>query len=324
MRERILMIQIEDEMISKNEAEAAEGVIFNIQHYSIHDGPGIRTTVFLKGCPMYCLWCQNPESQASQPELFFVSEKCTGCGKCVEVCLEHAIEIYEGRSRTNREICKGAGKCAEVCPNEARNLMGRYVTVGEVFKDVAGDSIFYQRSGGGVTIGGGEPLAQPRFTVSLLKLCKDAGIHTAIDTCGYARWETAKQVLNFVDLVLYDFKHMDPVEHEKCTGVSNDLILENAKKIHHELAIPMLARIPIIPGHNDSVENIEATAKFIATELSNSIKVHLLPYHRLGETKYERLETADKAISIESPSEEYMAELQKIVESFGLTAVVGG
>lgn len=306
------------------EAESTKGVIFNVQHYSIHDGPGIRTTVFMKGCALRCLWCQNPESQSTRPELFFDGEQCKGCGTCVQACPEGAIELYDGRSWTNRKLCMGAGKCAEVCPHEARNVMGRYVTAEEVFKKVAGDAIFYQRSGGGVTLSGGEPLAQPRFAMSLLKLCKDASIHTALDTCGYAPWDTVRQVLDYVDLVLYDFKHMDPVEHEKCTEVSNDLILDNARKIHHELSIPILARVPIIPGYNDSVENIEATARFIATELGNSIKVHLLPYHRLGETKYERLEKPGKSVSIEPPSEERMLGLKKIVESFGLTAYIGG
>lgn len=307
-----------------NETENTKGIIFNLQRYSIHDGPGIRTTVFLKGCPLRCLWCQNPESQASQPEIFFDREKCTGCGTCVQACPEGAIEIEDGVSRMNRQLCKGRGKCTEICPNEARNLIGRYVTDGEVFKEVKTDEIFYQGSGGGVTLSGGEPLAQPEFAIALLKLCQDAGINTALDTSGYARWETLKRVLKYVDLVLYDFKHMDPVEHKKCTGVSNNLILDNARKIHHELSIPILARVPIILGYNDSVENIEATARFIATELDNSIKVHLLPYHRLGEVKYERLERPGKPVSIEPPSEERMSELKKIVESFGLTVYIGG
>jgi len=307
-----------------NETENTKGIIFNLQRYSIHDGPGIRTTVFLKGCPLRCLWCQNPESQASQPEIFFDREKCTGCGTCVQACPEGAIEIKDGKSRTNRQLCKGIGRCAEVCPNEARNLIGRYVTAGEVFKEVKADEIFYLRSGGGVTLSGGEPLAQPEFAIALLKLCKDAGINTALDTSGYARWETLKRVLEYVDLVLYDFKHMDPVEHKKCTGVSNDLILDNARKIHHELSITILVRVPIIPGYNDSVENIEATARFIAKELDKSIKVHLLPYHRLGEVKYERLERPGKPFSTEPPSEERMSELKKIVESFGLTVFIGG
>jgi pyruvate formate lyase activating enzyme len=292
------------------EVQVTKGVIFNIQHYSIHDGPGIRTTVFLKGCPLRCLWCQNPESQASQPEIFFDSEKCQGCGTCVQVCPEGAIEIYEGQSSTNRDLCKGAGKCAEVCPNEARNLMGR-------------DAIFYQRSGGGVTLSGGEPLAQPEFAISLLKLCKEAAIHTTLDTCGYARWETMRRILEYVDLVLYDLKHLDPVEHEKYTGVSNDLILDNARRIHHELSIPMLARVPLIPGYNDTAENMAATAQFIVTEL-DSIKVHLLPYHRLGETKYARMEKPKKSISVQPPGDERMEEIKEVFESFGLTVNLGG
>jgi len=318
------MAQTRDEIIDRSELEATRGVIFNIQTYSIHDGPGIRTTVFMKGCPLTCLWCQNPESQKLPPEIFFDSEKCTGCGKCVEACPNGAIEISDGRSRTNRELCTGQGKCAEVCPNEARNLMGKYVTAGEVFQKVKKDEIFYQRSGGGVTLSGGEPSAQPEFAVSLLRLCKNAGIHTAVDTCGYAKWETLRQVLSYADLVLYDFKHMDPVKHKKHTGVSNDLILDNAKKIHHELSIPMLARVPVVPGYNDSVENIEATAKFIANELGTSVKVHLLPYHKLGEVKYERLEKPGKSVSIEPSSDEHMAKLQKVVEAFGLQTYIGG
>jgi pyruvate formate lyase activating enzyme len=301
-----------------------KGVIFNIQHYSIHDGPGIRTTVFMKGCPLSCVWCQNPESQTLLPEIFFNSEKCTGCGKCVQVCNEKAITIFEGKSRTDRMLCKGQGKCAEVCPNEARTLMGKYMTAAEVFKDVAGDDIFYKRSGGGVTLSGGEPLAQPEFSTSILKMCKEAGIHTAIETCGLARWEIFKEVLKYVDLVLYDFKDMVLEQHKKHTGVSNDLILENVQRIHHELSIPIWARVPVIPGYNDSIENIEATAKFIANELSPSIKVCLLPYHKLGETKYERMEKPRKLVSIELPTEEHMAELKSVVESFGLIAQIGG
>jgi len=200
--------------------------------------------------------------------------------------------------------------------------MGRYVTAGEVFERVAADAIFYQRSGGGVTLSGGEPLAQSQFAISLLKLCKEAAIHTTLDTCGYARWETVRRVLEYVDLVLYDLKHMDPVEHEKCTGVSNDLILDNARKIH-ELSIPMLARVPLIPGYNDTAENIAATARFIVNEL-DSIKLHLLPYHRLGETKYARMEKPNKSISVQPPSDERMEEIKRVFESFGLMVNLGG
>jgi len=200
--------------------------------------------------------------------------------------------------------------------------MGRYVTAEEVFERVAADAIFYQRSGGGVTLSGGEPLAQPEFAIGLLKLCKEAAIHTALDTCGYARWETVRRMLEYVDLVLYDLKHMDPVEHQKHTGVSNDLILENARKIH-ELSIPMLVRVPLIPGYNDTAENIVATAHFIVNELG-SVSVHLLPYHRLGETKYARMEKPTESISVQPPSDEYMEEKKEVFESFGLTVYLGG
>lgn len=307
-----------------NEAEATKGIIFNVQHYSIHDGPGIRTTVFMKGCPLRCAWCQNPESQKLQPELFFNAEACTGCGSCVQVCPVKAIEIVEGKSKTNRKLCSGIGKCAEVCPNEARTIMGRVVTAGEVFKEVNGDSIFYQRSGGGVTLSGGDPVAQPEFSISILKLCKDAGIHTAIETSGCVKWEILSQILNYVDLVLYDFKEMESAKHKTHTGVSNTLILDNVKKIYHERQIPLLARVPVVPGFNDSVENITATARFVANELGKDVKVHLLPYHRLGETKYERLEYISTTASIKPPTDEQMAKLKEIVESFGLTVAIGG
>lgn len=300
------------------------GMIFNIQHYSLHDGNGIRTTVFMNGCPLRCLWCQNPESQLLRPTVFFNSEKCTGCGQCVPVCPEGAIEIVEGHSKTDRDLCLGHGECVQACPNEARNLMGKNVTAEELFPELNGDAAFYKRSNGGVTLSGGEPLVQPEFAISLLKLCKNAGIHTALDTCGYADWEIVKRVMNYVDLVLYDFKHMDSAKHKKYTGAPNELILDNARRIHRELSKPMLARLPVVPNYNDSPKNITATARFIANELGNSVRVHLLPYHRLGETKYERMETTGETTSIQPPSPEHMLEIQKIVESFGLNVHIGG
>jgi pyruvate formate lyase activating enzyme len=301
-----------------------KGMVFNIQHYAIHDGPGIRTTVFINGCPLRCIWCQNPESQSLQPQLFFNRERCTGCGKCVEACLYNANEIVSGKARINRNLCIGCGTCTEVCPNEARQLMGKEMTVREVFKEVKKDDIFYQNSGGGVTVSGGDPVSQPEFVRNLLKLCKEASMHTAIDTCGCAHWNVLKPILDYVDLVLFDFKNFNSHNHEKQTGVSNELILENARKIYHELSIPMLARLPIIPGFNDSIENIRAAGRFVSEELGPSVKVHLLPYHRLGETKYERLGKTEKIVPIEPPSDDHMQELVHIIESFGLEAHVGG
>jgi pyruvate formate lyase activating enzyme len=300
------------------------GFIFNIQGYCIHDGPGIRTSVFLKGCPLRCLWCQNPESHSFYPELVFAEEKCTGCGKCIQVCPENAIRMSGKKSRTDRQFCKSSGLCVDACPSEARAVIGRRATADEVFKEIAADSLFYQESGGGVTLSGGEPLAQPEFAAHILKKCRDAGFHTALDTCGYASWTIMKEVLRHVDLVLYDFKHMNPELHRKYTGVSNELILHNAEKIHHEMSIPMRARVTVIPGFNDSHENIEATAGFIADKLSNSIPVHILPYHRLGEAKWDRLDRKSETAAIETPGEQQLVECRRIFESFGLTPIAGG
>jgi pyruvate formate lyase activating enzyme len=202
--------------------------------------------------------------------------------------------------------------------------MGKWISAKEVFEEIKRDGIFYERSGGGVTLSGGEPLAQPEFATSILRLCKGAYIHTALETCGHVKWGIFEEVLKFVDLLLYDFKHMDPVKHKKYTGVSNRLILDNARRASHKLSIPMWARIPVIPGYNDSAENIEATAKFIAAELGNCVKrVSLLPYHRLGETKFERLEV-NYSVSTSPPSEEHLQELQRAFERFGLPVYIGG
>lgn len=304
--------------------EDIKGVIFNIQHYSIHDGPGIRTTVFLKGCPLRCRWCQNPESQDSKPVIFFNAEKCTGCGMCREACPEAAIRIIDGKSATDRGLCKGMGKCAEICPNEARSLMGRYMSGAEVFEDVNSDAIFYQNSGGGITLSGGDPVGQPAFSIDILKRCRDAGIHTALETCGFAKWDILKSILEYTDLVLYDIKHMDPARHKQYTGASNKLILDNAKRIRLEFKLPVLARLPIVPGYNDSPENMSTSAQFIASELGKEVQVHLLPYHRLGETKYEMMEKPGGCVRIEPPGDECMQELKKIFESFGLTVLIGG
>jgi pyruvate formate lyase activating enzyme len=300
-----------------------KGLIFNIQGYCIHDGPGIRTIVFFKGCPLRCVWCQNPEGQLFRPEIFLYREKCTGCGRCVPVCPNNAITLYGDKSHTNRELCNGCGKCAEICPNDARILVGKWLTVEETLERVKKDKVFYDSSGGGVTLSGGEPLLQHEFACELLKLCKNSGIHTAIETSGYAEWAIIRKVLEYCDLVLYDFKLMDPILHKKYTGVSNEIILENAKKICSEFSIPVWARIPIIPGYNDSYENLENTAKFISELPKGSItQVNLLPYHRLGESKLDHLERP--SLSINPPSQEKLSEIKKIFESHGLKTFIGG
>ena len=304
--------------------DTANGAIFNVQGYSIHDGPGIRTTIFVQGCPLSCSWCQNPESQPRRPQLFFDSDKCKGCGKCLAVCTEAAIQLVDGKALTDRARCSGQGDCVAACPNDARSLIGRAASAQEVFDELSADAIFYQQSGGGVTLSGGEPLAQPGFAQALLKLCKDAGFHTTLDTSGFATWEVVKSVLRYVDLVLYDFKHMDAQQHQKLTGVANQLILDNARRIHHELGIALWARVPIIPGHNDTAENIEATARFIAQELSPEIPVNLNPYHPFGESKLERLGRPGSTFATQAPSEQRVAEIAAVFRSYGLTVSIGG
>jgi pyruvate formate lyase activating enzyme len=202
--------------------------------------------------------------------------------------------------------------------------MGTRVTAGEVFKKIEQDLIFYEGSGGGATLSGGEPLYQPEFATGILRLCKEAGIHTAMETCGYARWEIIQEVLPFVDLVLFDLKHMDPVEHQKCTGVSNELIKENIIKIYQRLKKPLVVRVPVIPGYNDSPENMDATAKFVARELGTSVAVNLLPYHRLGEFKNERMEAISNSFSSFPPGEEHMEAIKDIFVSNGLAVQIGG
>jgi len=299
--------------------------LFNIQPFSIHDGPGIRTTVFLKGCALRCRWCQNPESQAMRPELFFDADKCAGCGLCVAACPNHAIELKDGRSWTNREACDGSGKCVSVCPSGAREIMGRIEDLETVFNKVIADEIFYRQSDGGVTVSGGEPLSQPDFTSAFLKRCKDAGLHTTIDTSGYADWAAVQQVLEYTDLVLFDLKHMDPDRHLELTGVANDLILENARRIHHQLGVRIQVRTSIVPGYNDSLDNINATARFIAEELSPDVEYRLLPYHKFGEAKQERLEWSGKRLFTgEVPAVQHIEELKRAAESHGLKVQIGG
>jgi len=310
--------------MSAEPAQEPLGRVFDVQRYSIHDGPGIRTTVFLKGCPLTCAWCQNPESQHNHIELFFLAEKCKGCGTCVAACPKGAIRIEGGISVTDRSLCDGSGLCVQVCPNDARSLVGRKVTPSEIFEQVSADAIFYEQSGGGVTLSGGEPLSQSSFCAGLLSLCREAGYHTAVETCGQASWGAVKKVIPLADLVLFDLKHMDPVEHSRHTGVSNERIQENMLRIRHELGKAMIARVPVVPGYNDSAENIGAVARFVAEELDTTVPVNLIPYHRLGNSKLERLGRSKEAREIEPPTRERLAILQDVVRSFGLEVSIGG
>jgi len=303
------------------------GIIFNIERFAIHDGPGIRTLVFLKGCPLRCLWCSNPEGQNLEPEILFDAEKCSECGFCVKACSRGLIERTHGAAKLliERERCNGCGDCAKVCKEFGTGtlqLVGRCVSIQEIMNEIAKDKIFYENSGGGVTLSGGEPLMQPEFTMSLLAECRNAGLHTAIETTGFAPFDSFKRILKFVDLVLFDMKHMDSRLHKKFTGVPNRVIIRTAERIS-DLKVPLIARIPVIPGYTDSDSNLERTARFIGT--LNVGEVHLLPYHSFGSSKYRRLGREYKLSGLQPPDKNRMLEIKRTIESdFDLNVRIGG
>lgn len=299
------------------------GRVFNIQRYSIHDGAGIRTLVFLKGCPLRCLWCSNPESQKSISELGFIESRCTGaetCGvPCVSICSVEAIRLNgQNKPVIDRERCDTCGKCAEACTQDALKVVGREMSVDEVLAEVEKDRIFYRRSGGGITIGGGEPLAQYRFTAELLEAAQDKYLHTAIETCGHAPWDHFETVLRHVDLLQFDLKHMEPVKHWELTGQSNELILDNLKRVlSMKTPQDVIIRIPVIPGCNDSVDNIREMARLVA-ELGFK-QIELIPYHRLGVSKYAQYGMVYPLANSNPEPQTSLDNLKDMVTGFGLT-----
>jgi len=294
--------------------------IFNIQNFSIQDGPGIRTTVFLKGCPLRCEWCANPESQNAHPEIMLLDIKCIKCGICVDVCPVGAITIADNIRVIDRNKCNLCMKCAESCPTGAIEAVGQYLSVEEAFNKLAKDSLFYFNSEGGVTFSGGEPLWYWGFMQEICRLCKEKEIHTALDTCGYASWEVMETVLENTDLVLYDIKHLDPVRHEKLSGVSNELILSNLRRVVNRTKTWI--RIPLIPGYNDSETYFRKLSQFVR-ELSRSSngkveKVSLLPYHDWGKQKYLNLGRDYPFDGTPLHREEYIQRLRDIMERSGV------
>lgn len=301
--------------------------VFNIQTYCIHDGPGIRVTVFVKGCPLRCTWCANPESNLHKPQLMFYKEKCTGCGRCVPVCGQGAVQIRQTDGKykafTDRTLCTDCGACTSPCPSDARELAGKVTSVAEALEKVVADKLFLDSSGGGMTISGGECLACPEFTENLLMAAHEEGIATAVESSCFGPRPVIDQVYAHVDLALCDIKHMDSGKHKEYTGVPNEGILENIVHINQDLHVPVWVRVPVIPGHNDDDANIQAMAGFVKEHLTPDTRVCLLPYHRLGESKNESLGKA-MDLSMEVPAEAHMNHLKELVEAYGIQVQIGG
>ena len=299
------------------------GKVLNIQRYSIHDGPGIRTTVFLKGCPLNCWWCHNPESKNPKDELMFFEDRCVGCGRCVEVCSENCLEIVDGKARYRyKELCNSCEKCKEFCYHDAIEYVGKDMTALEVTNELKKDRVFYEESKGGITVSGGEPLLQVDFSYDILKKCKEEGIHTVVDTSGYGSWEGLEKLATVTDLFLYDLKLIDDKGHRKYIGVSNKIILDNIKKLS-DMDKNIFIRIPIIENINDGEKDIADFIKFIST-LKNIEKVNLIPYHDMGKKKYERLELKYKLDDMKPPSEARMEEIKNEFLKKNLKVEIGG
>ncbi|MCE1252504.1 MAG: glycyl-radical enzyme activating protein [Anaerolineae bacterium] len=300
----------------------SEGVIFDIRKFSIQDGPGIRTTVFFKGCPLSCWWCHNPESQSPQIGRMDRSARCQHCGACVQACPQQAIHLGQTGPVTEADLCTLCGLCTTVCYSEAREMTGQVMNLAEVMAQIRADIPFYDESKGGVTFSGGEPLMQPDFLLALLQACRREEIHTALDTSGYAAWPVLERVLPYVNLVLYDLKTMDEKTHRHYTGVSNRLILENLQKIS-STGKNIIIRMPIVPGINDKPEQLEAAGQFMA-DLPTLDHVDLLAYHSSATTKYEGLGLSYRLPEVVSPSPETMTAIAARLRAYGLTVHIGG
>jgi len=298
------------------------GIIFNVERYCLHDGPGVRTVVFLKGCPLRCFWCQNPEGLNRKREIQFIVRNCIMCRTCASVCPANAHQFVEDRHIFLRERCIDCGRCVESCPAGALQYTGREVSVEEVVEEVLQDKDYYDLSKGGVTLSGGEPLMQPEFSKAVLEGCKLMGIHTAIETSLFAPWESVEMVLPYVDLIMFDIKHIESSVHKRVTGVSNELILENARKLLFEAKVPLIVRTPIVPTVNDSREVVVKIAEFIRSS-SNLEYYELLPFHKLGQSKYQNLGLEYPAKDLERPSKEKMLELARAAEGVGVKVRVG-
>lgn len=294
------------------------GTIFDIKRYAINDGPGIRTTVFFKGCPLSCWWCHNPESQSRKAELMYRGNRCTRCGECVNGCPRAAISL-NGAVATDRSRCDDCGLCAEACYNGARELVGTKMTLAQVMGEIERDVPFFDRSGGGVTFSGGEPLVQSRFLAEVLKMCRQHEIHTVVDTCGYAAWDALDRLRSDVNLFLYDLKLIDDRRHKQYTGVSNQLILDNLQRLGAAGA-KYVVRIPLIEGINQNENDLREFGEFLS-RLENIVHVELMAYHDIAQAKYAALGRKYLLADARPPGEAEMSKATEYLRSFGLCVI---
>ncbi|MGD9159046.1 MAG: glycyl-radical enzyme activating protein [Desulfobacteraceae bacterium] len=295
--------------------------ITNIQDYSIHDGPGIRTVVFFKGCPLACKWCANPECISGKPQIGFIEMLCKGCGKCVETCPNNAINTEEVKHRIDYSLCDACGKCSDNCSYGALVKYGNPMTVDEVWDEVRRDKIFYDTSGGGVTVSGGEPLLHPDFVRELFKLCHGEQIDTCVETCGCVNSTAVREVIPVTDHFLFDLKHLDSDIHKKYTGQNNEKILKNAAFLI-ENGADVIFRHPLIPGINDTPENIEATAGFLKKLGKRALRFELMPFHRMGKDKYRALDQECSLEGLEIMDNEKLEKIKKAYIDRGINCTI--
>jgi pyruvate formate lyase activating enzyme len=300
---------------------ARQGLIFDLKKYSINDGPGIRTTVFFKGCPLRCSWCHNPEGQSFAPEVMIRASRCLAdCSECVTACPKEAVIKTAGVPVVDRRRCDACGKCADACPAEAVEIVGRRLSSAQLLREIEKDRIFQDQSGGGVTFSGGEPLSQPDFLSEILDYCRRKEIHTTVDTCGFAPTAVLEQIALKTDLFLYDLKLIDEERHRAYTGESNALILENLKRLA-AMGKKTIVRLPLVPGVNDDEENIREMARFLGS-LGSVNEISLLPYHKLGRDKYKGLEKRAEE-EFTPPSAECLERIKKDLEQHGFRVSLG-
>jgi pyruvate formate lyase activating enzyme len=307
---------------SQRESSMTTGVIFDIKKYAIHDGPGIRTTVFFKGCPLACRWCHNPEGITIESVRIYRQERCIGCGECIQICPQKVIRQTAESVVSDPAKCHLCQTCADHCPSEAVEFIGQKVTVAEVIRQIEKDIAFYDESGGGITLSGGEPLMQPEFLLELLDACAGLDLHRTVDTTGYADAELLLNVAQKTDLFLYDLKLMNVAKHREFTGVSNEHILNNLKLLVQN-GVRIHVRIPIIPGINNDAENIERTGDFVSA-LGGIEHISILPFHKAAQGKYGRLGMECLTSNIATPTEAQLKIIAEQLKKFGLQVKIGG